>query len=374
MITIHKLKLIDRYILVQFIKSFLFSLIGLVFVFLLINFLEAMKIDTNQSKKLMYLYLLYSIPQIVIYVVPAAIMFSVTFTVSQMTNDKEFIAIFSSGISFYRSIAGIIVVSIILSFLILILQNTIVIPYNKISQKYLNDYKKNIKNIKTPKEAIFQINLKGKDSYYFIQYFDSEKKSISGGFHIFKFMSENNLELPVLMIECENAVFNNDSKKWILYKVREIEYDKDLNIKKVNFFLEKEYEFLENIDFFINPYKDPSTLSIFELKKEIELRKSLSIEFTQYEVYYYSLISFPFFCIIISIIGAITGNMGDVRSGNPLIRSLLLSTIVIFLFQITNRLGLNLGEAGVLPPIIAGWISLIIFMLFAIYLIIKHRR
>ncbi|GIX42230.1 MAG: permease [Leptospiraceae bacterium] len=368
------IKILDRYITIQFIKSFLFSLIGLIFVFLLINLLDAMKIETDQSKKLLYLSLLYSIPQISVFIIPAAIMFSVSFVVSQMTNDKEFIAIFSSGISFYRAISGILILSVFISFFILYIQDKIVVPFNKISQSYLNEYKKNVKKMKAPRDVIFQMNLKGKDSYYFIQYYEPSKKEILGGFHIYKFIKKNNLEIPYLIIEAESAKYNQETKKWFLKKIREIYFNENLEITKINFYLEKEYELVESIDFFENPSKNPTELSLEELRKEIDFRKKYSLDATPYEVHYHALLSFPFICIIISIIGAITGNMGGLRSGSPLIKSLLLSTLTIFLYQIIFRLGLSLGEGGVISPFIAGWGPLFLFTGIAIYLVIRHRR
>lgn len=369
-----RIKTIDRYITIQFVKSLLFSLIGLIGVLFLVNLLDSMKIETNQSKKLLYLSLLYSIPQIAVYILPAAIMFSVSFVVSYMTNEKEFVAIFSSGISFYRAILGIFIISILLSITLLYLQDQIVVPFNKKSQSYLNEYKLNIKKMKAPKDVIFQMNLKGKDSYYFIQYFDPPSKKILGGFHIFKFKKENYLEMPVLMIEAEEAQYIEEKNLWNLKKVREIIFDDNINIIKVNFYLEKEYAFLENLSFFINPNKNPTELSLKELNEEIEFRRKYSLDSVMYEVQYHAILSFPFICIIITIIGAITGNMGNIRSGNPFIRSLLFSTMVIFFYQVILRLGLSLGEGGIIPPWLSGWGPLFIFLMICIYLIYKHRR
>jgi len=368
------IKILDRYIFNQFIKSFLFSLIGLVFVFLLINMLDAMKIETNQSKKLMYLSLLYSIPQIVVFVMPASLMFSVSYVVSHMTNDREFIAIFSSGISFYRSILSILIISIFISFFILYLQDKIVVPYNKKSQEYLNEYKKNIKKMKSPKDVIFQMNLKGKDSYYFIQYYEPSKKQILGGFHIYKYKTINHLEIPEILIEAESAQYDQVNNEWILKKIREIYFDEDLNITKIDFYLEKKYKLVESIDFFENPSKNPTELTLEELRKEIQFRKKYSLDSTTYEVHYYAFLSFPFICMIITIIGAITGNQGGLRSGSPFIRSILLSTITIFMYQIVFRLGLSLGEGGVVSPFIAGWGPLFLFIVITFYLILRHRR
>ncbi len=367
------MKILDRYITFSIIRSFLFSLIGLSLVFIFINLLDYIKIESSQSKKLLYLSIYYSIPQILVFVTPASIMFSSTYVISSLTQNREYVAIFSSGISFYRTIAGAFLFWILLSISLIFFQNHVVVPFNKISQKYINEYKKNLKKMNHPKEIIFQMNFKGQNSYYYINYFDPIKKMIWGGFSILQFKIVDQLEIPTVQIDAESANFK-ENHKWILYKVREIIFNDDLGIEKVNFYLEKEIHFAENLDFFLNPHKNPYELNVYELKKEIEFRKKYSLDFTIYEIQYHALYSFPFFCIIIGIIGSISGNIGSIRSGSPFIRSLLFSTLVIFLYQIIFRLGINLGEAGILPPYIAGWGPLFLFFLFAVYLIYKHKR
>ncbi|MCS7205817.1 MAG: LptF/LptG family permease [Leptospiraceae bacterium] len=369
-----RIKLIDAYLFSNFFRAFLFSLIGLVFVFVFINLLDYLRIQTTQSRTLLYLAMVYSLPQIVVLVMPAAIMFSVTFVVSSMTYDREFLAIFSSGVSFYRAIISILIFSVFLSIFLFFFHNLIVIRFNEISLKYLNEYRKNIKDIQTPKEMIFQFNFKGKDSYFFLPYFDPKTTEITGGFHVLKFRMIQSQEIPELMIEAEKATYNQETKKWTLHKVREISFNEDLTIESINFFLEKTYDFIEDIEFFRNPNKEPAELNIWELQKEIEFRKKYSLDYSIYQVHYYSLFSFPLITILSSLIGAIVGNMGNLREANPFVKSLLSSTLLVFVYQLLYRLGISLGEAGVISPFLAGWSAFFLFLIVVVVLILKHRR
>ncbi len=368
-----RLKKIDEYVILDFIKAFFFSLITLMFIFLAFNLLDYLKIDSHQPRRLLYLAIIYSVPQIFVYVVFPAIMFSVSFVISRMTNDKEFVALFSSGISFYRVIMGIIILAFFISLSMFFIQNFIVVDFNKKSSEYLNQYKMNLKKMKAPSEVIFQKNLKGKDSYYFFHYFDPEKKEISGYFHIIYFKTVNDREIITKILESESAKYLSENN-WKLFKIRELIFNDNLELTKVNFYIEKEIKFEENLDFFLNPNKNPGELSLIELKKEIEFRKKYSIDYEEYEAHYYANIAFPFIGVVIALIGAITGNMGTVRGGNPLIQSLFLSTLTLFLYQISFRVGLNLGETGIISPKFAGTGPLLLFLLFSFVLIFKHRR
>ncbi|MBX7088417.1 MAG: hypothetical protein K1X70_18435, partial [Leptospirales bacterium] len=63
-------RILDRYVFFEFLKSFVFSLLGLILMLLIARALVAFKVDTRQPKIHMYLYLLYSIPDMVAFVLP----------------------------------------------------------------------------------------------------------------------------------------------------------------------------------------------------------------------------------------------------------------------------------------------------------------
>lgn len=369
-----KPKLLDRYVFSQFLRAFFYALTGLILIFVFINFLDYLRIQSQQSKTLMYLALLYSVPQIAVLVIPASLMFSVSYVVSSMTYDREMVAIYSSGVSFYRTIAGILIFSVVLGAVVFLLQNFVVIDFNRKANLYLQEYKKNLKDYQSPKEMVFQYNFKGKDSYYFISYFHPQKKEVQGGFHIIQTTNKNGMEIPQKIIEADRGYYDETGKKWILSLGREVLLNENLEIIKVEFFAEKEFFFEEDISFFEKREKEPSELNLWQLREEIELRKKYSLDTVRYEVYFHASLSFPFITIITAFIGAITGASGSMRDTNPFVKSLLYSTILIFSFQILYRLGISLGEEGVIPPFLAGWYSSVIFAIVVLVLIRLHNK
>lgn len=365
-----KLNRLDRYLGGEFIKGFLLALLGLLLVFLSVSINEAMKIESKQPRYLLYMHLLTSVPQLVVTITPAAIMFSVCFVVAQFTMARELVAIFAAGISFYRAVAVIFGFAFMLSLVLIAFQNYVVVPSNRVSLDYMEQYRKNTKR---KLDVVWQRSFRGKQAFYFVQYLDRENNRIMGGFHILFFKPDTTPLRPVRMIEAKNAISMGD-RDWKLQLVREIFFDEKLNVKDVKLHVELPITLDEDLSFFTRPRRDPSELNLAELLDEIESRESAGFNATDYRVHFHATIAFPFMSFIVAVVGAIAGNMGSLRSGGPLIRALLLSTATIFFYITSIRIGQNLGENNILPPFVAGWAPTVLFAVISVVLVIKHRR
>lgn len=360
------MKIIDRYIGKEFVFGFLLAVFGLTLMFMSMTVLETLGMESNQSKDYLYKYYLYMIPQTIVFVIPAAMMFSVCFIVAQFSNAREMVACFSAGISFYRVIMPILIFAMLVSLMIVPFQNYIVTPSNRAASENMNQYRK---NTRTMENVVWQTNLKGKEGYYFVYFFDREKDRIIGGFHIM----EMNGKVPRRMLQARQAYYNEDGS-WTLKLVKDVHFRDDLTVEKTDLKPEMNITLPEDKNFFANPMRDPNELSFGELIDEIEFRESNGFTAVPYRVQVHASLSFPFMCFIVALVGAIAGNMGSLRSGGPLIRALLLSTATIFFYQLAFRIGQNLGETGILPPFAAGWGPTGFFALAAVYLIHKNRK
>ncbi|MCB1167669.1 MAG: LptF/LptG family permease [Leptospiraceae bacterium] len=349
------MKILDRYIGLEFLKAFGLALLGLTVVFLAFKIIELQKIDSAEPKELLRLHYLYSIPQIAIFVTPAAMMFSVCFVVAQFTMARELVAVYSCGTSFYRAVLPIYVVATIVSVGSIVAQDQMVTPANRKAQDYLAQYKKNSRQ---SRDIVWQRNVRGKEGFYFIYFYDRTKKRIIGGFH---YMQVNDSNRPTRLIQALSADYNEDGS-WTLKLVKDIHMDEKLHVTDTKLLPELTIRFPESLEFFSNPQTNPEELSLSELVKEIEFRKQYGFSTVQYEVHFHRSLSFPFMVLIVAVVGSVAGSMGSLRSGGPLIRSLLLSTATIFFYQIAFEIGENLGKAGIVSPAIAGWGPTAIFV------------
>lgn len=361
------MKILDRYIGLEFLKAFALALAGLTIVFLAFQVLEGEKIDSTEPKSLLRLHYLFSIPQIAVFVTPAAMMFSVCFVVAQFTMARELVAIYSAGTSFYRAVVSIYIVAATVSVGTIAFQDQVVTPSNRKAEDYLAQYKKNTSQVR---DVVWQRNLRGKDGYYFIYFFDREKNRIIGGFH---YMEVDEQDRPTRLIQSLSADYNEDGT-WTLNVVKDIKLGKDFSVLKTDVRESMRIRFPEELAFFSNPRINPAELNLQNLLEEIEFREKYGFSTVPYRVHFHRSLSFPFMVLIVAIVGSVAGSMGSLRSGGPLIRSLLLSTATIFFYQLTFEIGENLGTAGVIPPALAGWGPTGIFALIGAYLIWKRGK
>jgi lipopolysaccharide export system permease protein len=365
-----RLRILDRYIGGEFIKSFAFALLAFSMIWLLYESFDKSKIDSDQPQIHLYLYLILIIPGVVVKILPAALMFGVCFTVAQFTVSREMVAIFSAGGSFYRAIAPLLIVSLITSLLLFGFNDFLVTPANQMANEQEDILKKGTRQA-TVKNLVFQKNLRGREGYYFVYFFDARKQEIVGGFN---YMSVASSGRPRRMLQANKAVYQPESETWILHMGREIRFAEDMRIDSIESFTERDIRFPDDINFFANAGRNANEMNVFELAAEIDRLGDLGFDTIPYEVQMHSNLSFPLMCIILTIVGSIAGHTGSLRSGGPLIRAILISTITMFVYYLTFSLTESMGRKGVVHPALASWGPTGIFMGLAALMVWRFRR
>jgi len=358
---------LDRYLGLEFLKAFLFSLFGLVMILTTFLMLENLRIETKQDKIHIYLYILYTIPQLTAHIIPAALMFSVCFTVAQFTVSREMVAIHSAGVSFYRAVLPILIAGPVVSVTLFLFQNFVVTPANIAAADEMEIVRK---GVGAEKDVIWQRNLRGREGYYFIYYFNKPVNKIVGGFNYLEMKGDK----PSRMIQAKSAQYREGTRDWELKTVRIVEFQNTMEIESVEEHPELITSFPDDISFFFRPSLDPSELDIAGLLEEISRRETMGITAVPYRVQLHANIAFPLMCLIVVIVGAIGGNMGSLRSGGPLIRSLIISIFTMFVYQLIFRLGQSFGTSGLVPPSFAAWGPTGLFVGIAGVLVWKNRK
>ncbi len=109
------MKIIDRYILREFVKYLLLFLVGVIFIFIIVNFFE--QIDKFVAKKASLVsiakYYGYQIPYLFNLLLPIAELLAVFFAIGDMARRFELLALKASGVDMYRLFVPILVAGMI---------------------------------------------------------------------------------------------------------------------------------------------------------------------------------------------------------------------------------------------------------------------
>ena len=132
------MKILDRYIIRQFLIVFVFGLLSFISIFIIIDMMEKLDdfIDAQAPTSIVVQYYIASIPDIVKLMIPVAVLLSALFVTGRLSSQNELAAIKSSGTSLYRIMAPFFIVTFIIC-LFSIYLNGWVVPYANQKKFYI---------------------------------------------------------------------------------------------------------------------------------------------------------------------------------------------------------------------------------------------
>ncbi len=344
------MKILNKYILEKFLKTFVFVVIIMIMVVVVIDFTE--KNDKFIKNNVSYVDILnyyYSfIPFIVSLVTPITSFIATVYVTAKLANRTEIIAILSSGKSFKSIIKPFLYGSIIIASASFILNGFIIPHLNKDRIAFELMY------IKSPyffsdKNVHFKID---DESYLYLERYDN---NMDIGYNV-TIENFDNLKLKKKLF-ARQIIWDKDSERWKFkaWKKRVLNIDGE----EVENGLEFDTTLLISPSDFDNKYGLSETLTMSELDDFIHLQKLRgSDEIKFYIIEKYIRYAQPFTVIILVILGVIIASRKS-RQGTGYLIALGFSFAFIFIiFFVMAR---AFAENGSIEPIIAVWLPNIIF-------------
>lgn len=353
-----KLKIIDKYLIKQFISTLFFALISFTLIFVILDMMENLDdfIDESVNSNIVLQYYIVFIPEIIRLILPISILLATLFTSGKMANLNELTAIKAGGISLYRFMLPFLIVTFFISLINIYFSGYIVPHANKhkvfIEQTYMKKglvhFGSNIffQDTKTRIVTInfYDISL-GQANQVSIQDFDSFDKT--------KIVSRT---------DCERMIYDTTKHSWIaLNGSTRIFNDSTEYLEN---FSTKEFNNLHfSPDDVIKKQRKPEELTLTELDEFIKEQIRTGNISTKLEIAYHSRIAYAFSSIIVVLFGLpISANKR--KSGLAL--QFGINMLVTFLYLFFMKISQAFGENGILPPIITAWIANFIFLIAAV--------
>ena len=364
---IMRLKIMDRYIIGKYVRTFLF--IMLLFSMLSVVFDVSERIDKFISKGLSFWevssqYYFNFLPWINSLLFPLYALITVIFFTSRMAGQTEIIPLFSSGVSFKRLLKPFLLAGSIFTIIHLIGNHYYVPKSNKVLCDFDNKYirpgniksrDRNIHFFIGPQLGAFLRYYQGADSSgidFQMEKFEKEKIVQTLDAKTIKWKSEPNI-WTLKDITIRNF---GDSTENIEVKTG-VSIDTALNLHPEDFV-------------FISNQKDMMTTS--ELGRFIKREKLKGSGISKlYEVERQRRTADPITTLILSFIGACIATR-KVRGGMGLhlAAGIILGVVYIFL----SKMSLTFANNDLLPPIFAIWLPNLVFLAIAGYLMGKAQQ
>lgn len=360
------MKILDKYLILEFLKALFFILLAFIFIFIVVDLFD--DLSKFIEKKVLifdiFLFYLYQIPSIAVLVFPVGALLSLFFSLGMMARHFEILALKANGISLNRIFLTYMIAGFALS-LFVIFVNEMIVPY---ANEKVRDHKRTKINKLPAIDYRLQNNLKylGENGFtYSIKTYDGRKDEIRR-VSVFKFDENHNM---VMRIDAEKAVWKDGV--WEFQNGYLRIFSDSLDQEVISFMKRKFPELKEKPESFARRIKSLDEMKYTEVKNYINKLKRTGKDPSKALVELYTKISFPFVTFIIIILGAPL-SADTRRSGLAL--GFGLSLLISFIYWGGLQVSKAYGIKGNVPPSLAAWVPNIIFIVFGLYLIIRIRK
>ena len=364
------MRIVDRYISKSNVSVFLSTIIVFAFLYILIDVASNLSeiIERKVSMAILAQYYLSFLPIIVVQTSTIACLIAVLLTYSHLNHNNEVIALRTSGLSFWKITKPAIIFALVVSAFTFWI-NERYVPQATFTSNEIRDENIILKADSEDKKKAKITNLTFyglKNRLYFIDAFDP-----------------NNFDLERVTI-LEQDEYQNVKEKtvalkgkwtgiaWKFFNVQITTFKpSEANItQEVKYFEEKLMDIKETPQDFLKQRLDVTSMNIRQLHDYIvRFSNSGAVKaLNNLRVDLHQKIAFPFSNIAIILVGLPLALMSTRRKALTF-TSLGISIAIGFFFYVFNAVGLALGKGGLIPPFLSAWITPLIFIATAIYLV-----
>ncbi len=367
------MKIIDRYIVRQFLVSFFFGLIAFILIFVIANMMENLDdfIDVHAPLKVIVEYYIAFIPEIIKFMTPMAVLLAALFITGRLSSQNELSAIKSTGTSLYRIMAPFLIVSLMIS-LTSIFFNGWIVPYANQKKFYIERMHLN-RSVTTNNRynILFQEGLRRIVS---INYYDPQAKcarQVSIQDFDTNDMTILRQRFDALQMQWIQPLGDDALKgSWVLLNGTTqcfidtaqtlVRFD-SLKVGKLA---------LTPIDI-EKKQRTPDEMNYTDLREFIENQKRAGQDVARWLVEYHFKLAFPFASIIMVLFGVPFASSRP-RTGAALGFGIALA--VSFIYLIFMKASQVFGYNGDLDPLLTAWLSNLIFLVAGIVNLFRVQK
>ena len=355
------MKVINKYLLREFLRSFLVSLVFFTILLLVVRFSEkeiSRFISWRMSIIESVLSLLYQMPDFVIQVAPPSVLFATFFSLGRMAQNNEITAMKAAGISLYRVFSPVFAAAFMIALFMIVFNDQVVMRSNRKES-----------DIKRPLSATSQVARRvifasSGGRFFYIDLMMMRQRQMRN-LTIYEFDEDNKIRSWTF---AERASWAGTT--WRLEKgiVRTFEEEGWYEAP----YQQKEITVNEDPEVMVKGAKDAKEISFLDLWRLVKYRKAAGQIVRRDLVSLYAKISFPFACFIMVLLGAplfiVFGKSGTA------VGFLLTMSISFLYWGIAIAVFEAFGNSGKLPPLIACWTANFAFAAVGLIFVYKVKK
>ncbi len=377
----NSIPLIDRWLIAQILPPMLFAISAFTVISLSVGVMFDLIrkiVEFGLPLFLAIKVLFFSLPSFLVLSFPMAVLLSTLLAYGKLSANSELLALKSLGIKTSRIIAPAIAVSILMTGLTFYFNDNLVPASNKLAESTL---RAGIGSSFSSEE--------GKDNIMFSRYGSRIESSTNKPTRTNTFLThifyaswfENNIMQGVTVLDfsrqdiqqilkAKSAVFDKENSSWIFSDGSIVSVDQGGQTTNIQF--EKyRYPFVEGPLDLARVPKDATEMSLKQALEAERIYKETGNlkEIRRIQVRIQEKFTLPFACLVFGLIGSSLGSKSNLRSSKS--QGFGLSVILILVYYVMSFVFSSFGVKGVLSPIFATWLPVLISMGGGIYFLRK---
>jgi len=358
-------RILDRYIIRKY--AFLFSLVfaGLLALSVIVTFFERINTVYDHKKPvgLLLQFIWHTIPDMANYILPVAALTAMLLSLGILTKHNEVTAMKAAGISLYRLIVPVAVLAVAVSLASFYLQERVLPDSNRKANRVwdaINDLPARSYN---PLERTWMVN-RAKNRFFHYSYFDPRRSA----FRQLTILDVDVREWTLTRrLFAEHAALGMRALNLTDGWQRRFEPDAPVPFER---FDRMDIPLEETRDFFLKEWKEPSQMTLGELRTYIREVKDLGFDTGRLEVDWQAKLALSLVAVIMTLIGIpFAFAMG--RRGTLV--GIAVGVVIAMLYWGAIGFFRGLGYAGTLSPFLAAWGPNLLFGAGGIYGLLKLR-
>ena len=358
---------LDRYVVLYFLQAYFYCIAGFVSVWFIFDVSDNIStfLDQRISRVLIVKYYLTQVPQILVILLPVALLLALLFSLGRMSRSNEIVSMLTAGVSLPRILAPLLAIGLLTTAVSTALNYSLA-PHGEYARKRLLEDPSSRRQILGVTAQIFR-NRTDNRTWFIQQFFPGENK-----FNTVHIVQQDANDHIVMAYIATTVLYQPENRAWELRQTKVLHYDEVGNITKTIPYVES----LMITDWSETPFRLRSAnlraehLSVPELRDYLQFNSdfppTLLAPFATHLEYR---IAMPWTCAVVALIAASLG-VGYSRRG--ILSNVAAAIILVFAMNFVMHLFLALGEGARIPTWAAAWTPNLIFG--AIGLILLYYR
>jgi LPS export ABC transporter permease LptG len=347
---------LDRYVVRYFLQAYFYCIAGFISIWFIFDVSDNIStfLDQRISRLLILQYYLTQVPQILVILLPVALLLALLFSLGRMSRSNEIVSMLTSGVSLPRILAPLLFIGLLTTAASTAL-NYSMAPHGEYAHKRLLEDPQSRRQQLGLTAQIFR-NRTDNRTWFIQQFYPGE--NLFTTVHIVQQDANDNIVMAYITTR---ALYHPETHAWEFQQLKIIHYDEAGNVTQTIPYTES----LMITDWSETPFRLSSAnlraehLSVPELRDYLQFNSdfppTLLAPFATHLQYRVAL---PWTCAVVALIA---GSLGVGYSRRGILSSVAAAILLVFAMNFVMHLFLALGEGARIPTWAAAWTPNIIF-------------